>query len=112
MKTSEPQLYKVYYTKRFNNSCLIESDCEMVINRMHVYGIKNDDEHVEVEFKIIKFADGDRYIVPICDNYYGSFLLTGERLVRAQLVTIEPSDIINKIEHNDGGYTFVIEYGK
>ena len=113
MKTSEPQLYKVYYQKRFNRSYLIESDCEMVINRMHVYAVTDDEVHTEVGFKIVKFADGDRYIVPDVNNeQYDYFLLTGERLVTAQLVTIEPSDIIDKIERDDGGYAFVMECGK
>ena len=108
MKISEPQLYKIYYTKKFNKYYPIENDCELILNRMHVYAMKNNECEKQVDFNVRIDKTGDKFIEPnVCFDEYDGFLLTCDRLVMARKMEVEPSDIINKIEHNDGGYSFV-----
>lgn len=110
MKIGESQLYKVYYNKKFNGHFLVEDDYELLLNRIHVYTIKDNEIVEEVNFKI-KRKNCSLRIIPDEDSIvddYDNFMLTGERLVTAKRVIVDPGDIIDKIEHNDGGYTFII----
>ena len=75
---------------------------------MYVYAIKDGECEEQVSFSVRINKNGDKYIEPnVCFDKYDGFLLTCDRLVMARQMTIEPSDIIDKIKHNDGGYSFV-----
>lgn len=113
MKISEPQLYKVYYTKKFDALFPINNDLQLILNdNFIIYALIDDSIYKAVDFDIYRDGEGKYFIHPNfppeqCDE----FLLCGERLTMCKTVELKAEDYISKIE-SDGSYTFVVEEDK
>lgn len=113
MKISESQLYKVYYTKKFDTVFPINNDISLILNEnLKVYAFVDEYIQKEVDFDVYKDGVGNHFIHPNfppeeCDF----FMIVGERLAMCKTVELKAKDYISKIE-SDGSYTFVVEEDK
>lgn len=112
MNISEVRLLKVPYHKKFDEDHLIiEDDCELILSRMHLYVLRDDGLiENEIAFFVGRSLNGKKMIMPYTEEYKNrSYFLSGYRLIKGKVVTIEPEDIMDKAEQGDGGFTFVIK---
>lgn len=111
MNISETRLLKIPYHKKFNENLIIEDGCELILSGIHLYALGDDDEiENEIAFITGKNLNNEKMIIPYTEEYKNrNYFLSGYRLIKGKVVTIEPEDIMDKVEQGDGGFTFIIK---
>lgn len=114
MKISDAKLTRVPFIKTFGTLYELNKDTYIILNSIHIYTIKDDWIHSEVDFKIFTAPDNKRYISPLYSPFHcDKFVLCGERLVMCKTIEIKAQDYIDVINLNgDFTFTFTAENSK
>ena len=108
MNIKKKELALVWYNSWFQKRFIVESNMNLLLNTILIYGSNNNNDIPQkVDFDI-KVRDNKQIIYPL--GNYEIFFITGQKIINETIIKIKATDYIDKIEDN-GNFTFTLKDG-